>query len=72
MDICPACGSGDIVRHSIRHNKHYDVQRYSCRSYKKWLSANLEFGGTHGGLEMVTNTMQLHFSGVSLGDSRGS
>lgn len=30
MDYCPRCQSALIVRHSVRHNKSGDLQRYSC------------------------------------------
>lgn len=65
-DKCPDCESTDFVKHGIRHNKNYDLQRYFCNECKKWFSFNLGFNGIKANPRAVTSALQLYFTGESL------
>ena len=69
-NLCPACGSDDIIKHGVRHNKNHDVQRCSCRKCRKRFSANLGFAGMRANPETITSAVQLHCTGLSLRDIR--
>lgn len=43
VSVCPDCQSDKIVKHGIRRNKNYDIQRYYCNDCKKWFSFNIGF-----------------------------
>jgi len=63
---CPQCQSINITKHGIRHNKNYDLQRFSCKDCKKRFSFNLGFEGMTVNPKTVTSAMQLYFTGESL------
>jgi len=65
-DKCPQCLSSKIVKHGIRHNKNYDLQRYSCRDCKNRFSFNLGFEKMSVSPKIITSSMQLYFTGESL------
>ncbi|MFB5620435.1 MAG: transposase, partial [Nitrosopumilus sp.] len=65
-DKCPSCQSTEIVKHGIRHNRNYDLQRYSCKSCSKRFSFNLGFEKLSVSPKVVTSAMQLYFTGESL------
>ncbi|KAF6246132.1 transposase [Nitrosopumilus sp. b3] len=65
-DKCPSCHSTEIVKHGIRHNRNYDLQRYSCKSCRKRFSFNLGFEKMRVTPKVVTSAMQLYFTGESL------
>jgi len=65
-DKCQECQSSNFVRHGIRHNKNYDLQRYFCNDCKKWFSFNLGFNGIKANPRTVTSALQLYFTGESL------
>jgi putative transposase len=62
---CARCGSENIVRHGLRHNKCGDLQRFSCRDCKKRFTINLGFERMKATPETVTMAMQMYFSGMS-------
>lgn len=64
-DSCPKCKSANLVKHGIRHNKHYDIQRFSCKDCQFRFSVNLGFERMKGSPKIVTSAMQLYFSGES-------
>lgn len=66
IDSCPDCGSESIRKHGIRHNKKYDLQRYSCKDCSKRFSINLGFKGMGASPQVITSAMQLYFTGESL------
>ncbi len=66
MDNCPRCQSQSIVRHSVRHNKNGDLQRYSCKECRLRFSKNLGFEGMKASPQAITQAMQLYFTGESL------
>lgn len=63
---CPSCQSSKIVKHGIRHNKNYDLQRFSCKECKNRFSFNLGFEKLSVNPKTVTSAMQLYFTGESL------
>ena len=65
-DKCPSCQSSEIVKHGIRHNGNYDLQRYSCKVCRKRFSFNLGFEKMRVSPKVVTSAMQLYFTGESL------
>ena len=63
---CPQCQSEKIVKHGIRHNKKYDLQRFSCKDCKNRFSFNLGFEKLSVNPKIITSAMQLYFTGESL------
>jgi len=63
---CPVCHSDRIIKKSIRHNKHGDLQRYLCKNCGKRFSFNLGFEGMKAPPQVITSAMQLYFTGESL------
>jgi putative transposase len=63
---CVLCGSENIVKDAIRHNKKYDIQRYLCKSCGKRFSVNIGFEGMKASPQVITSAMQLYFTGESL------
>jgi transposase-like protein len=66
VNSCPQCHSDNLVKHGIRHNKNYDLQRFSCRNCKKRFSINLGFERMSVSPQVITSAMQLYFTGESL------
>ncbi len=66
VSICPHCSSEKIVKHGIRHNDNYDIQRWFCNYCKKWFSFNIGFEKMRANPQAVTSAMQLYFTGESL------
>ena len=62
---CQCCGSSNIVKNSVRHNKHGDIQRYLCKSCGKRFSINLGFEKMRATPQVITSAMQLYFTGES-------
>jgi putative transposase len=63
---CLSCGSEQVVRHGIRHNKSGDLQRFTCRDCGTRFSRNLGFEGMKAPPKAITGALQLYFSGESL------
>jgi putative transposase len=63
---CLYCGSEQIVKDAIRHNKKYDMQRYLCKACGKRFSVNVGFEGMKASPQVITSAMQLYFTGESL------
>ena len=66
VQCCPKCTSERIVKHGIRRNKNYSIQRYYCNDCKKWFSFNLGFEKMKASPKVITSAMQLYFTGESL------
>jgi len=66
MENCPRCQSESVVKHSVRHNKSGDLQRYSCNGCGLRFSKNLGFEGMKASPQAITQAMQLYFTGESL------
>jgi len=63
---CVYCGSDQIVKDAVRHNKKYDIQRYLCKACGKRFSVNVGFEGMKASPQVITSAMQLYFTGESL------
>ena len=63
---CLHCGSEQIVKDAVRHNKKYDIQRYLCKACGKRFSVNVGFEGMKASPQVITSAMQLYFTGESL------
>jgi len=66
VTVCPKCTSENFVKHGIRKNKNYSIQRYFCNDCSKWFSFNLGFEGMKASPQTITSAMQLYFTGESL------
>jgi putative transposase len=64
--ICVFCGSEQIVKDAIRHNKNFDLQRYKCKACGKRFSVNIGFENMKASPQVITSAMQLYFTGESL------
>ncbi len=62
---CQYCGSSEIVKNAVRHNKHGDIQRYLCKSCGKRFSINIGFEKMRATPQVITSAMQLYFTGES-------
>jgi transposase-like protein len=63
---CIYCGSSSIVKDGIRHNKHNDIQIYTCKSCGHYFTINLGFERMRATPQIITSAMQLYFTGESL------
>ena len=66
VSVCTYCNSDKIVKHGVRHNDNYDIQRWFCNDCKKWFSFNIGFEKMRANPQAVTSAMQLYFTGESL------
>ena len=66
LSNCIYCGSDDILRDGVRHNKHGDIQKYVCRRCGKYFTINIGFEKMKHNPKAITSAMQLYFSGESL------
>lgn len=66
IDGCAYCGSQNIKKSGIRHNKSGDVQRFACGDCNRVFSKDLGFKGMRHDPQAITTAMQLYFSGESL------
>jgi len=63
---CTMCGSRNLIKHGVRHNKYGNLQRYLCKNCGKWVVFNLGFEKMKASPQVITSAMQLYFSGESL------
>jgi transposase-like protein len=63
---CVFCGSENIVKDALRHNKYGDIQRYLCKACGKRCSINIGFEKMSATPQVITSAMQLYFTGESL------
>ena len=69
---CIFCGSINIVKDGVRHNKQGDIQIFQCRDCGKYFTFNIGFEKMKHNPQAVTSAMQLYFSGESLRNSARS
>ncbi len=62
---CQYCGSSEIVKDAVRHNKKYDLQRFLCKACGKRFSVNIGFEEMKASPQVITSAMQLYFTGES-------
>lgn len=65
LQNCQYCGSSEIVKDGVRHNKHGDLQVYLCRSCGHHFTLNLGFEHMRATPQIITSAMQLYFTGES-------
>ena len=63
---CIYCGSDNVLRDGVRHNKHGDIQKYVCKGCGKYFTINIGFEKMKHNPKAITSAMQLYFSGESL------
>ncbi|MCL4437085.1 MAG: DDE-type integrase/transposase/recombinase [Thaumarchaeota archaeon] len=63
---CKSCGSSNLLKYGVRHNKTGDIQKYSCKDCGAFFTVNLGFEKMKSSPAIVTSAMQLYFSGLSL------
>jgi len=66
VQACRFCGSSDIVKDGVRHNKYGDLQIYTCRSCGHYFTINLGFERMRATPQIITSAMQLYSTGESL------
>ncbi len=66
LQSCQICGSENLVRDGVRHNKRGDIQVYYCKSCGKHFTINLGFERMKSTPQIITSALQLYFSGTSL------
>lgn len=66
ISACPYCGSKDIKKFGVRHNKLHDVQKLNCKDCRRTFSDNLGFEKMRFSPQTITEALQLFFSGESL------
>ena len=69
---CMFCGSTNIVKDGVRHNKHGDIQKFYCRDCGRYFSFNIGFEKMKHNPQAITTAMQLYFSGESLRNTQRS
>jgi len=72
VDECAYCGSQNIKKSGIRHNKSGDVQRFACGDCNRVFSKDLGFKGMRHDPQVITTAIQLYFSGESLRNTQRS
>lgn len=63
--IC-RCGSLNVIKIGVRHNKSGDIQRFKCKSCSHKWSDNLGFAYNKINSKIITVALDLYFKGVSL------
>jgi len=66
INACLFCGSAEIVKDGLRHNKSGDIQVFNCKSCHRYFTVNLGFERMKHNPQGITTAMQLYFSGESL------
>lgn len=64
--VCPICGSDNVVKFGVRHNKNGSIQRLACKNCDKTFSENFGFEKLKATPQIVTSALQLYFTGESL------
>ena len=64
---CPACGTANIQKFGIRHNKNTDIQRYICLDCGKQFSVNIGFEKMKHNPKAITAAMQFTSPGNPCG-----
>ncbi len=66
VQSCSFCNSDNIKKFGKRHNKSGEIQRFICRDCSKTFSINLGFEKMKSSPEVITQALQLYFTGESL------
>jgi transposase-like protein len=60
------CGSVNIIKIGVRHNKSGNIQRFKCKECNHKWSDNLGFAKSKVNAKIVTVALDLYFKGISL------
>jgi putative transposase len=63
---CIYCGSSNIMKYGVRHNKRGDIQVFHCKQCRRFFTFNVGFEKMKHNPQAITSAMQLYFSGESL------
>jgi len=63
---CLFCGSSNIVKDGVRHNKYGEIQIFYCKVCLHYFTFNIGFEKMKHNPQAITSAMQLYFSGESL------
>jgi transposase-like protein len=63
---CIYCGSSNIVKDGVRHNKYGNIQVFYCKECSRYFTFNIGFERMKHNPQAITSAMQLYFSGESL------
>jgi transposase-like protein len=66
VQACKYCGSSEIMKDGLRHNKQGDLQIYTCKKCGHYFTINLGFERMRATPQVITSAMQLYFTGESL------
>ncbi len=66
IQSCSFCKSENLKKSGVRHNKSGDIQRFACKDCNKTFSVNLGFEKMKSSPEIITQSLQLYFTGESL------
>lgn len=69
---CLACGSSNLMKWGVRHNKAGDIQKFKCRECGRFFTVNIGFERMKHNPRAITAAMQLYFSGESLRNTKRS
>ena len=69
---CRYCGSNNLKKYGIRHNKSGDIQKFYCRNCQHHFTVNIGFEHMKHNPKAITTAMQLYFSGESLRNTQKS
>jgi putative transposase len=64
--VCLYCGSENLKKFGIRHNRESEIQRFACLSCSRTFSVNLGFERMKHNPKAICSAMQLYFNGESL------
>jgi transposase-like protein len=64
--VCQCCGSTNLKKYGLRHNKSGDIQKFYCRECQHHFTINIGFEKMKHNPKAITAAMQLYFSGESL------
>lgn len=70
--VCQFCGSSNLKKYGIRHNKSGSIQKFFCRECQHHFSINIGFERMKHNPQAITTAMQLYFSGESLRNTQNS
>ncbi|HEV2192769.1 MAG TPA: DDE-type integrase/transposase/recombinase [Nitrosopumilaceae archaeon] len=65
-EIICKCGSLDVIKTGIRHNKSGNIQRFRCKKCNAKWSDNLGFAKNKVSSKIITASLDLFFKGVAL------
>jgi len=70
--VCQICGSSNLKKYGIRHNKSGDIQKFYCRECGHYFTINIGFERMKHNPKAITTALQLYFSGESLRNTQES